>query len=116
MSHTNPEIERTLDELSELVCEALKNEGDQLIDRREGLLRTLLMSGYSSTSGNCLMTDIENRVKERCGECAMHRGGALSSITSDLGTRFKTLAQWESRSPSDETPSKPANISSATDA
>ncbi|EMI53734.1 hypothetical protein [Rhodopirellula sallentina] len=116
MRETNPQIESALNEISELVCQSLMKEGGQLTDRRDGLLRTLLMSGYKTTHDRCLMTDVESRVKQKCGECAMHRGGALSSITSDLSNKFNVLAKWEAHSPSDESPSKPANISSATDA
>ncbi|MCM2369247.1 hypothetical protein [Aporhodopirellula aestuarii] len=115
MNQTNPEIESALDELAALVCQALKNEGNDLAERYEGLLKTLLMSGYSTKPGAGLMADVEARVKSQCGECAMHRGGALSSITSDLGVKFKSLSRWESRVPSDDTPAKPANISAVTD-
>ncbi|TWT54894.1 hypothetical protein Pla22_25480 [Rubripirellula amarantea] len=116
MDETNPEIESTLNELAKLVCESLKGENQDLIERRDGLLKSLLMSGYVWKSNEGLMTNVENRVKDQCGEQAMHRGGALSSITGKLATKFRELAQWESRTPNDDNPPKAANISSATDA
>lgn len=113
---TNPEIEACLDELADLVCQTLTGESDELGERRDGLLRNLVMSGYQWKHREPLMVNIEYRVKAQCGEHAMHRGGALSSITIELGKRFESLARSESSVPSDESPAKAANISSATDA
>lgn len=116
MDEMNPQIESSLDGLADLVCESLQNGSQELGDRHEGLLKTLLMSGYHSQSDASLVVDLEDRVKDRCREPSMHRGGALSSITTKLNGKFKELAQWESRSPDDKPASKAANISSATDA
>jgi hypothetical protein len=74
------------------------------------------MSGYAKIEGANLQVDIENRVKDKCREPAMHRGGALSSITGQLQTKFDDLKRWESRQPDDSNPAKAANISSATQA
>jgi hypothetical protein len=112
----NPQMERALDELATLVCESLQSDGELLVERQDALLKTLVMSGHSWKSARTVMEEVENRVKQKCGECAMHRGGALTSLTSKLGKKLESLARWESNSPADDVPSKPANISSATDA
>ncbi|KLU07354.1 hypothetical protein RISK_000432 [Rhodopirellula islandica] len=112
----NPQMERALDELATLVCQSLEGDGEQFVERQDGLLKTLVMSGHSWKSERTVMEEVERRVKERCSECAMHRGGALTSLTSKLGTKLQSLARWESNSPSEDSPAKPANISSATDA
>ncbi|MCC9656160.1 hypothetical protein [Rhodopirellula halodulae] len=112
----NPQSEQALDELADLVCQSLKNEGDDLVHRQDGLLKTLLMSGHHWKSDETVMTEVERRVKDRCGDTAMHRGGELTALTSRLSQKFGSLQRWESKSPSDDSPAKPANISSATDA
>ncbi|WDQ17276.1 hypothetical protein [Rhodopirellula sp. P2] len=112
----NPQMERALDELATLVCESLEGDGEQLVERQDGLLKTLVMSGHSWKSERTAMEEVERRVKEQCRECAMHRGGALAALTSKLGTKLQSLTRWESNSPAEDTAAKAANISSATDA
>lgn len=119
---TNPQIEQTLDELADLVCRSLQGKENDLVGRRDPLLKTLVMSGYVWKADETMMQQIEHRVKDQCREPAMHRGGALSSITSELQTRFDEIARWESstpaksKPPADQSPPKAANISAATDA
>lgn len=116
MNELNPEIEASLDSLSELICQSLTGESSELTARKEGLMKTLLMSGFTWKSDESLMKEVEDRVKSRCGEKAMHRGGALSSVASKLGKEFKNMAREQAAKPSNTKPSKAANISAATDA
>ncbi len=113
---TNPEIEADLNELAKICCRSLAGESDAGMDRADNLLKSLLMSGYAGKKNRSFQVDLENRVKEQCRDCAMHRGGALSSMSEKLAKKFADLARWESRTPSDASPPKAANISSATDA
>lgn len=115
MNDTNPEIEANLDELANVCCAILAGKANDHIDRRDRLLKSLLMSGYVWKKQDSFQADLERRVKSRCRDSAMHRGGALSSLSVELATKFENLARWESRTPDDGSPSKPANISSATD-
>ncbi|EMB18761.1 hypothetical protein [Rhodopirellula europaea] len=112
----NPQIEQALDELAELVCQSLQSEGEMLVERQDALLKTLVMSGHTWKSERTVVEEVERRVKDRCGEQAMHRGGALTALTARLGEKLQSIQRWESKSPSDDHASKPANISSATDA
>ena len=121
-SETNPQIEKTLDELAELICQSLKGEESELLERRDQLLKTLVMSGFVWKADRTVMQQVEERVKDLCVEPAMHRGGAISSATSDLQKRFEEIASFESntpanaKSPADEAPPQAANISSAREA
>ncbi len=118
-SNTNPQVEMQLDKLATICCEQIKGEQvEQPLDDRtiDMLLKSLLMSGYARQEGRALVVDIEARVKDKCREIVLHRGGELSSITGKLQNKFDKLAQWESRQPTDDTKAKAANISSATDA
>ena len=113
---TNPEIEAALDELAKLTCELLLGESTELGSRSEGLIRSLLMSGFRWKNKQTLMVEVENRVKAQCGQHAMHRGGALSSLTIKLGEQLETIGRAETKQPQSYPPAKGANISSATDA
>ncbi|QEG39749.1 hypothetical protein UC8_17470 [Roseimaritima ulvae] len=112
----NPQIGEQLDALADLCFQKLNGDESELDRRSEPLLKSLLMSGYVRQHGQNITASIETRVKKKYREQAMHRGGALSSITEGLQQQFDHLVKWESQQPRQETPSKPANISSATDA
>ncbi|GAA4453722.1 hypothetical protein [Novipirellula rosea] len=119
MSDTNPQINEQLNKLAAICCEQLEgNEPTTAMDEAstKPLLKSLLMSGFSRKEGASLQVEIENRVKDRCRDTSMHRGGALSSITGKLQKQFDDLARWESKQPGDDSKAKAANISSATDA
>ncbi|KAA5542618.1 hypothetical protein FYK55_13870 [Roseiconus nitratireducens] len=113
---SNPEIEQQLDTLAELCCDTLTGGEPMLAERSDALLKSLLMSGFARKQGRDLRSEIESRVKDRCQERAIHRGGALTSLTDKLQKQFDDLAQRDSEQPQRGTPSKAANISSATDA
>ncbi|WP_182868025.1 hypothetical protein [Stieleria mannarensis] len=119
MSDTNPQIEEQLDKLASVCCEQLESDSPTSLTEDssvDDLLKALLMSGFARREGRTLQVEIEHRVKDLCREPAMHRGGALSSITEQLQSKFDELKNWESRQPGDKTPPKAANISSASDA
>jgi hypothetical protein len=119
MSDTNPQIEKQLDKIAEICCQQIESgvtvsQSDEA--SVEALLKALLMSGYVHKEDRNLQVDIENRIKDRCREPSLHRGGEITSLTDQLQTRFNELKRWESRQPDDDSKPKTANISSATDA
>jgi hypothetical protein len=116
MTETNPQIEKQLDALADLCCAKLAGDMENYDDRSEALLSALLKSGYLRKTGHGIQAELEARVKKLCRYPAMHRGGALSGITSRLQNRFDQLAKWESKKPDSRSKAKAANISSATDA
>lgn len=116
MSNTNPQIEEQLSKLADIICQSLNGEQAAVPDESEALLKSLLMSGYARKEGTSLQSDIESRVKDKCRDPAMHRGGALSGITKQLQEKFNDLVRWESKQPEEREKPKAANISSATDA
>ncbi len=115
MRTSNPQIESQLDKLADLCCQSLEGKHTLVGDESEALLKALLMSGYARMEGRSLQQDIEALVKEKCREAAMHRGGALSAMTGELGRKFSELKRWESRQPEDRDKPKAANLSAATD-
>ena len=116
MEEPNPEIEAVLDALAMLCCTAISGEAAAECERVDGLLKSLLMSGYNRTEKRFLEADLVKRVKAKCGEKASHRGGMLSSLSGELASKFAALARQQSVAPTDAYSPKAANISAATDA
>ncbi|QDT09277.1 hypothetical protein [Planctomycetes bacterium K23_9] len=114
MNNTNPEIEEQLSKLTDICCKALDSQTPDITAETEAVLRALVMSGFARMEGAPLQVQIENRVNSRCESSAMNRGGALTSITGQLQSKFDNLVRWESQQPDSQTQSKAANISSAT--
>ena len=115
MNKMNPEIEEQLDKLADICCEALDGQASIINEESEALLKSLVMCGFVRNAKTSLQAEVENRVKQKCIEPSMHRGGELTAMTQKLQDRLKKIAKWDSKSPSEFTPSKPANISSASD-
>ncbi|MCO8121674.1 hypothetical protein NHH03_08000 [Stieleria sp. TO1_6] len=116
MTQSNPQIEEQLSKLARLCCDSLDGGEPVAGEESDALLKSLLMSGYARQEGASLQADVESRVKQLCQKPAMHRGGALSGITSNLQEKFDELVRWESQQPKQQDEPKAANISSATDA
>jgi hypothetical protein len=114
--HVNPQIDAHLNTLADLCCKTLEGDASELEARRDELLKSLLMSGYVRKSGKDLRADLEKRVKDRCREPSMHRGGALTGLSDRLQKRFEEVIRWHSEQPEGKSSAKAANISSATDA
>ncbi len=111
MEEMNPEIEASLEALAKICCDAMAGDSIAELERCDGLLKSLLMSGYDRAENRSLEVDLEKRVKDKCGETASHRGGELSSLTAELASKFADLARQQSRAPADQSPPKAANIS-----
>ncbi len=116
MSSTNLELEKQLDALADICCDKLSGDTSDTTARRDAILKALLMSGYARKGGHQLGADIEKRVKQKCREPVMHRGGELAGLLHQIQHSYEKLVRWESESPKDKQPAKGANISSATDA
>lgn len=116
-NETNPQIEAVFNDLAMICCDAIGGEQDSGVQRTDALLKTLLMSGYVWKNNSSFQSELEARVKDRCRDAVMNRGGELSALSGKLAKKFEVLARWESNTPSDDSPpAKAANISSATDA
>ncbi len=115
MSTTNPQIDAQLDKLAELCCQSLDGEQSIASEDSDALLKAMLMSGYARMEGRSLQQDIETRVKDKCRDSAMHRGGELSAMTAELSRKFSEMKRWESRQPEDRAKPQAANISAVTD-
>ncbi len=116
MNETNPEIEANLDAIATICCAAISGDANAELNRVDGLLKSLLMSGYSRSANRSFEVDLETLVKEKCGEKVSHRGGELSALSAKFASQFAALARQQSKSPTDHVPPKAANISAATKA
>lgn len=115
MGHTNVELEAQLEALTEICCEALKGETDIDPKRVEQLAKALLKSGYERGDHKPLSAELEQRVRERCKEPAIHRGAEIKSITEAVQAEYDKAVRWQSEQPQSGDGAKSANISSATD-
>jgi hypothetical protein len=114
MEKSNPQIEASLEALATICCSAIGgNENGAGLERVDGLLKTLLMSGYARMDRS-LEVDLENRVKEQCINSVLHRAGELSSLSAKLARQFSNLARQQSQTPNDN--SLPSATGTATDA
>ena len=116
MAEMNIEIEAQLDALADICCAKMNGDTNDINDRIEMLLKSILMSGYVRTNGKSLRADVEARSKGKCRDTMMHHHEELAGITRNMQDRFDKMITWESTKPEKFTPSKTANISSATDA
>jgi hypothetical protein len=114
METSNPQIEASLNALATICCDAISGGDNRAeLERVDGLLKTLLMSGYARMDRS-LEVDLENRVKGQCIKSVSHRGGELSSLSAKLARQFSNLARQQSQTPDDNT--LPSATGTATDA
>jgi hypothetical protein len=114
MEQSNPQIEASLDALATICCAAIDgSENPAELERVDGLLKTLLMSGYARLDQRSLQVDLESRIKEKCTSVS-HRVGDLASLSARIASQFADLARQQSRTPDDL--SRAANSSPATNA
>jgi hypothetical protein len=116
MTEHNPEVERQLEVLANLCCEAVQGGSMDVEQRAEPILKSLLMSGYERTAPTTLQTDLEARVKAQCAGSINPHSEKLIAVTRQIQAKYKKLVLWESRQPEGYPPAKSANISSSTDA
>lgn len=116
MNEYNPQIEKILDDLAEMSCEALQGKQVDVLRLAEPMLKNLLMSGFDRQAKTRLQKEVEDRMEGRCRDSLMHRGAERSGVTGKLQAKFDEMAKWQATQPKQEDGTKPANISSATDA
>jgi len=104
MSDSTPQIEAILDELTAVCCEAL--EADKTLDEQRvaRLVDSLSKNGWKRHSRDAppLATVLENRVRERCREPAIHRGASVESVTQKVQRAYNNQSRYEASSPSEE--------------
>jgi len=116
MKVLNPELEAQVDALAEICCNVLKREEQNSSERAQPLIEALVQGGYARISDINLQARLEKNVRERCQEVSIHRREELVGITGQMQTTFDQLVTWKTQTPRSPDGTKPANISSATDA
>jgi hypothetical protein len=111
----NPELDKQVDALAELCCDAIERNVTDSHSRADALIEALVRGGYARISDVNLQTRVEQMAVDKCRNKAIHRRGELTGITSGWQAKFNQLAQWQTQSPNTTSGTKPANISSATD-
>ncbi len=106
---TNPEIEATLNELTELCCDALSSDSVLDTDRVKSLTSNLSTNGWQRHSSESapLSTILKNRIKDRCREPAMHRGAVIDGLVKTVQSAYESASRMQASSPGNENQSQP---------
>lgn len=104
MTSSTPQIDAILDDLTTLCCQAL-TAGDILDQQRvDELVESLSQNGWKRHSENYppLATVLEQRVRERCREPAMHRGAEVESLTQKVQRAYDNHSRYQASSPASD--------------
>ncbi len=116
MKPLNPELEKQVGALAEVVCDALNRTGSDTTAQARPLVEALVRGGYARLSDVNLQYRIEAAVVSKCAEVAIHRRGEVGGITREFQQTFDQLVAWHTQTPRFPDGSQAANISAATDA
>jgi hypothetical protein len=95
MHDTNPEIEASLDALAEICQQAATSDIVAPLDRVEGLLQSMLMSGYNRSKYGSLEVELMTRIEDRCEQPIVPRRSEVSSLVSKIASRFADLERQQ---------------------
>ncbi|MBB3204700.1 undecaprenyl pyrophosphate synthase [Rhodopirellula rubra] len=99
----NAEIETTLQHLTELCCDAIKNGGEFNHERAEQLTANLSTNGWSRHSeGQPPLSNIlKDRIRTECPEPAIHRGAAIDGVVGEVQSLYERASRYEDKAPGD---------------
>lgn len=103
---TTPEIEATLQSLTDLCCDALQDDGEFNDEQAERLATNLATNGWKlhSEHGPPLSTILKNRIRTQCPEPAIHRGAAIDGIVAMVHRLYERAARFQDTVPGDGAP------------
>lgn len=116
MNELNPELDSQLRNLAKLCCDVITRREVDSSERAKPLLQALVTGGYARISDVNLQTRLEDMTADMCRENAIHRRDELTGIASQMQATFNELVRWQTKSPTETSGTKGANISSNTDA
>ena len=116
MKSLNPELQSQVEDLAKLCCDVLERREVDSSERAQPLIEALARNGYARLSDINLQTRLEELAVDQCRETAIHRREELMAITGQMQATFNDVAKWQTKSPVEPEGTKPANISSNTDA
>ncbi|HBN75866.1 MAG TPA: hypothetical protein DD473_08620 [Planctomycetaceae bacterium] len=114
MSNMNSQCESQINALVDLCCETLQGDQSNLDQRKDKLIKSLVMSGYTRHEGPSLQAELQSRIKEKCPDPAIHRGSELAGVTNHLQEIYEEVVRFETKLPHGRSKPRAANISSAT--
>lgn len=103
---TNPEIEATLNNLTELCCDALQDDGEFNDEQAERLVTNLATNGWKqhSKNGPPLSVVLKDRIRTQCPEPAIHRGAAIDGIVSKVHRLYESASRFADSVPNNDPP------------
>lgn len=99
--HTNPEIEATLSNLTDLCCDALQDDGEFNDEQAERLAANLATNGWKQHSKDSppLAIILKDRIRTQCPEPAIHRGAAIDGIVGKVQRLYESTSRFEEKVP-----------------
>ncbi len=116
MNQINPELQSQVEQLAKYCGETLNGNDVEFMVVTQPLIEALVLGGYDRLSNLPLANRVEEEVVDRYDELVIHRRAQLRSMCNKLQEAFEERKRWHASGPSDRVPSRPANISSVTDA
>ncbi|MCM2371650.1 hypothetical protein [Aporhodopirellula aestuarii] len=106
---SNPEIEATLEQLTELCCDAIKEGGEFQHELAEQLVTNLSTNGWKrhSKDGPPLSNVLKDRIREECPEPAIHRGAAIDGVVGEVQSLYDRASRYEDKTPGESNQAMP---------
>ncbi|TWU02107.1 hypothetical protein [Neorhodopirellula pilleata] len=111
---TTPQIEAILDKLADHCCAVINQDETYDATQVNKLVTSLSVNGWRrhSDTASPLSVTLKNRMKDRCREPSIHRGGLLDGMVEKVQAAYDDVARYDSSSP--ETQNEPHSISPQT--
>lgn len=109
----NSIIQEVLREIARLHVAALLNTSTVRDERLNGLMKTLIESGFVRQTSKPLRDLVEDQVVEELGHLNSQRRSQLAGWLSNLQRDFDDQCRWESSQPQNEQAPEAANLRTA---
>lgn len=111
---TTPQIEAILAKLADHCCAVISQEETYDADQVKQLVKSLSMNGWQrhADSTSPLSVTLKKRIKDRCREPAMHRGGLLDGMVEKVQAAYDDAARYDASAPA--TQNDPHSVSPQT--
>jgi len=109
-----PQIEAILDKLAGHCCAVISQEETYDADQVQKLVKSLSVNGWQrhADSTSPLSVTLKKRIKDRCREPAMHRGGSIDGTVEKVQAAYNDAARYDASAPA--TQNEPHSLSPQT--
>jgi len=105
---TTPQIEAILDKLADHCCSVINQHDSYDAGQVKELVNNLSVNGWQRHADSPLAVILKKRMKDRCQEPAMHRGGLLDGMVEKVQDAYNDTMRYDASSP--QTQNQPHSI------